>query len=211
MKLQCSKCLDFKDPSLFRKRKALKRGYESACKACQKLQTDKWREENKERYLKTQSAYQEQYRQENRLKNIKYQEQYNTQELRLKRENKYQENKEEILTRNKNYRQNNKQKMRAKGANYRALKLAASPFKKGNKKKYNLIVEHKLTVQFYKECPKGFEVDHIIPLTRGGLHCINNLQYLEAYLNHSKHNLLESEWADPRPINCIPYLSCPLS
>lgn len=45
--------------------------------------------------------------------------------------------------------------------------------------------------QFYINCPKGYEVDHIIPL-RGknisGLHIIENLQYLPQQQNRIKGN-----------------------
>lgn len=32
--------------------------------------------------------------------------------------------------------------------------------------------------QFYKDCPEGYEVDHIIPIAKGGLHILSNLRYL---------------------------------
>lgn len=44
---------------------------------------------------------------------------------------------------------------------------------------------------FYKNCPKGYEVDHIIPLSRGGKHILSNLQYLTISENRRKYNKLD--------------------
>src|SRR5258706_3601534 len=39
---------------------------------------------------------------------------------------------------------------------------------------------------FYVNCPPGYEVDHIIPISRGGEHHIRNLQYLTLTQNRRK-------------------------
>lgn len=42
-------------------------------------------------------------------------------------------------------------------------------------------------VQFYLNCPKGFQVDHIIPKLFGGEQRLHNLQYLPKKENRRKH------------------------
>jgi len=42
--------------------------------------------------------------------------------------------------------------------------------------------------EFYENCPDGYEVDHIIPLSKGGLHTLENLQYLTISENRKKSN-----------------------
>ena len=49
-------------------------------------------------------------------------------------------------------------------------------------------VDIKELQNFYLNCPKGYEVDHIIPISKGGLHCIENLQYLTISENRKKSN-----------------------
>jgi 5-methylcytosine-specific restriction endonuclease McrA len=42
--------------------------------------------------------------------------------------------------------------------------------------------------EFYLKCPKGYEVDHIIPISKGGMHSLSNLQYLTRSENRKKSN-----------------------
>lgn len=56
-----------------------------------------------------------------------------------------------------------------------------------------LDTEREAIVVFYQNCPKGLQVDHVIPLKGGnvtGWHCLANLQYLSAPENASKGNKL---------------------
>jgi 5-methylcytosine-specific restriction endonuclease McrA len=41
---------------------------------------------------------------------------------------------------------------------------------------------------FYLKCPSGHEVDHIIPISKGGMHELSNLQYLTISENRKKSN-----------------------
>ncbi len=60
--------------------------------------------------------------------------------------------------------------------------------------------EKQLIGQFYKNCPEGYEVDHIHPISKGGKHRLSNLQYLTRADNMRKYDKIE--WK-PEPILLI--------
>lgn len=73
----------------------------------------------------------------------------------------------------------------------RSLALHNEAWHRYQAKKKNqtpLDVNIKELQEFYANCPIGYEVDHIIPISKGGLHCIDNLQYLTISENRKKSN-----------------------
>ena len=69
---------------------------------------------------------------------------------------------------------------RESSANYRTLLKNQSP----------LDIDRKAIRSFYDNCPLGYEVDHIIPISKGGPHTLKNLQYLTTTENRQKSNKL---------------------
>lgn len=92
-------------------------------------------------------------------------------------------NKEKSKLYQKQYKLKNAHIINSLTAKRRSLKLNATP-------KFANIDKIK---EIYKNCPKGYHVDHIIPLNNKlvcGLHVEWNLQYLPAKENLSKSNKL---------------------
>lgn len=103
--------------------------------------------------------------------------------LTLYGQERYQENKEQHLQWNRNWRINNPEAAKAISAKYRANKNRA------------LTNDANLSVikAIYKDCPAEHDVDHIIPLSKGGLHHEENLCYLPSALNAAKKDKLPEE------------------
>tara|TARA_Y100001949_G_C15672007_1_gene194338 strand:+ start:53 stop:439 length:387 start_codon:yes stop_codon:yes gene_type:complete len=83
------------------------------------------------------------------------------------------ENSEEIYLRNKKYKIENSAIYAYYQANREATKKRQTPS----------WADMKLIKEIYLNCPEGYEVDHIHPLNKGGLHVDYNLQYLTKHDN----------------------------
>jgi hypothetical protein len=67
--------------------------------------------------------------------------------------------------------------------------LSYSIAKRNDKIKNTLIPEEReQIIELYQKCPPGYHVDHIKPISKGGTHTLDNLQYLLADENLKKGN-----------------------
>ena len=77
---------------------------------------------------------------------------------------------------------------RRTNTNTNAERQARYRAKHGYLRAYAPDANRQVIKEFYINCPEGYEVDHIIPLSKGGLHHEDNLQYLTVAENRSKGN-----------------------
>ena len=90
------------------------------------------------------------------------------------------------------WQRENREHLRDYQRKYYKGKYAARNAKNNKRIKERYVYNDMEEIQeFYRNCPKDFHVDHIIPLNGknvSGLHTVNNLQYLSATDNLRKHN-----------------------
>ena len=170
----------------FHKEKRGKYGFTAQCKSCVKIYYEvnkekiskrgkQYREINKEKI----SERQKQYYGANKERSLEYRKQYyqdNKEKIAEYSKQHYQNKKEKISEQRKQYGQENKHLYRQSVNKRRAAKLKQTPD----------YANHGLIKLIYENCPKGYQVDHMIPISKGGLHHESNLCYLPEGVNKSK-------------------------
>jgi len=68
------------------------------------------------------------------------------------------------------------------------VRFASAKYRAKKKQQTPADADMEVIKQIYLDCPKGYEVDHIIPISKGGLHHQDNLQYLTISENRRKGN-----------------------
>jgi hypothetical protein len=189
----CGKCKESLSLDSFHKRTASKDGKAAKCKKCDKIAFDLWRKENKEKWSASTTRAKKKYLS-------------NPENLEKERA-KYREydSRPEVRARKKAYRSKPevRERLRAKeraafkkryDANPRPYIVKSSMRHKRLKQitpKWLSPEQLEELKRFYEQCPKGFCVDHIVPVngeTVRGLHVPWNLQHLTVHDNAVKSN-----------------------
>jgi len=177
----CSKCEIEKTLDNFRvkfNKKQAKYYRNSYCRGCERKYSRVYHTE----YRKAELCYKKQYRESHKNEIKEYMKEYrrNNKKYINKCNRQWRKNNPEC---NKEYYKNNKSKIYANQAKRRATKRNQIPTN-ANKEKisYMYQIAHELT----EERGVEYQVDHIKPLSKGGLHHENNLQILSRSLNLKK-------------------------
>ena len=181
----CHQCLKEKSLSEFyiRKRRN-KYVHETICKECHKNNSKEYRKTHKDTYNETLRNWS--HKNPDKIKKIKA-------KYRKTHRNEIREKGKEQA---KRYRMANKN-----NPNFKAKKAAYDSKRRERMKNNDPTTDYNLIAEFYKKAKElntaagyiKYQVDHIIPLSRGGKHHQDNLQILLAEENLKKSNKLPQE------------------
>lgn len=181
---KCGHCKQFRLLLEFGKDKGRPDGLTPSCKPCQHQQYRRNSEVFKQKSAQYRRDHTEQYLESQHRYYLANRDLYVARAAEWARKNP--EKHKDIKLR---YRENNRPLKRMRTANYRARKQQATP-------RWLTLDQKEAIKQIYLTCPKGYHVDHIVPI-RGenvcGLHVPWNLQHLPASANMSKAGVLEAD------------------
>lgn len=169
----------------------------NGCVMCYKINGKKYYKENKDEILKNIRKYQEnhqedikKYRKDNAERKRVYavtRYALNAEKYRKEARERYtpeqgreyrRANKEKIKKQKQKWAKKNRKKCAHDAAKYRAMKMCQTP----------PWADLEKIEEIYLTCPDGYDVDHIHPLSKGGLHVHYNLQHLLSSENRRKYN-----------------------
>lgn len=188
----CTNCKEGKPLEAFSKDSQKKDGLRSSCRECKKVYDKKYVEENKESKYAANYAYTASHRKEKAVYDKHRRDEFGD-EIRREKRRYYHSGGKEVGD-------------VWKKANKKLVRVYAS---KGAAKRRTLLVDSNLShkeVLYWLEsqdpvctycgtcCKEYYEIDHVIPLSRGGSHSLGNLAVSCLSCNRSKKDKLLEEW-----------------
>lgn len=207
---KCPTCKETKDISLFYKNKYRIDGLDSECKICKNKRTSNFRENNKDLIKEIDKKSYYKNHDKKLLRRKKYDEK-NKDIIKAKRKKYYEKNKVLISERNKIYHLKNKEKRNLscrkryeKDSIEYILRARERKILKTTTSDKTITVESlKLLIEKQKYrciyCEKDLRetekhLDHIIPISKGGIHSIKNVQWVCKDCNLSKKDEISERW-----------------
>jgi 5-methylcytosine-specific restriction endonuclease McrA len=200
----CTGCKESKTLDCYGKKAASKDGLQSRCKLCIKLYSDKFRANNPEKVKESTRKFYaankkkiaekgKKYRLENREKEIERCRKYrkeNPEKRRIAVKNWQQNNAEKTKIDSKLWQLANPEKVRYY-ANLRRSRKVTNGIYEISDKEIKRLYESPC---FYCGSNQRIQLDHVIPISKGGHHSIGNLVPACQKCNASKHNKFLTEW-----------------
>ena len=175
---RCTKCGNEKLLSSFRKRS--EGTYRGSCRDCEKIYNDAWRSENNEHT----KAY-----------NVDYRKRQIQEDETAYRQKRQEENKDSWSRFGCKHYQTHKETRLAGMHNLRAAKSGAAGILTGDDIKVIYVIQEGLCYWCKKELDGKYEIDHYIPLARGGSNYPSNIVVCHRACNRSKRDKMPWEFA----------------
>lgn len=209
---ECRKCLISKDIDSFYKNKNLKDGLQNFCKLCssnlakeyRKNNKDRITQQNKRRYLRNKEKckiHNKEYRLKNKEKLNNYNKKYqkdNALKINERKRELYNENIEfKRMKQRKKYKENIEYKIRKNAYNQNRRKLIRDSGLVISPEEIMKLYYQQDGICFYcttKLDEFTFTIDHYIPLSKGGLHQIENIRISCKNCNCIKYNKMPEEF-----------------
>ena len=192
---KCPKCGEIKPMDEFYKNKSKKDGHSVYCKKCITNDCHEYYLQNKEECKERLNKWRSENREYVRERDKRYRK--NNPDIEFNKQKRYRDtHKEQLYLKGKKYREKHRDYFNNK---FRERKLLKKNVSDGTVtlEAEQMLFETQQGRCAYCECDLsifGKHLDHILPLSRGGLHTIYNVHWVCPKCNTSKGNKTEEEW-----------------